>query len=469
MSDEPEAKKPDDDDAWIEKVVNVAGHLGFNKMRLRWKLIRWQNKRRKAANLREQRITHITYAHKTCPECGHVQDKDEAVCTSCGAKLGKRGFQVLGRLGILMPEAISMSTLAAVAMLLVYARVWVAQGGGFSGPSPYLLIDFGGRWPPFIDAEPWRLVTSIFLHANLLHIAFNLVAIATIGPRIEELYGRTTMIGMLVITGVVANLGALHIGHVFGVGIGASGGVSGLIGIAAGYGQRSGTTRGRLLRNDMLKWMAYTFIFGFAVGADNWAHLFGLLGGLAFGFLISPAQWTRRLVLPARILVGIAGIVASIGAVVIIFTRQPTAADQETAAAMYNRSMMQESMAHMVTGMIEVCVPFYAGDTPKAIAAAERMYEDLDVGDEMKIDEVAVMQTCDGLQMLRSTCNEDRSKWSSEMRASYGNVCTLYQPAFDAIPVRAPSIEGLRVEDNASDELDRRNDTGSGSAQPPPP
>lgn len=450
MSDEPEAKKPDeDDDAWIEKVVNVAGHLGFNKMRLRWKLIRWQNNRRKAARLREQQVTHITYAHKTCPECGHVQDKDEAICTSCGAKLGKRGFQVLGRLGILMPEAISMSTLAAVAMLLVYARVWVAQGGGFGAPSPYLLIDFGGRWPPFIDEEPWRLVTSIFLHANILHIAFNLIAIATIGPRIEELYGRTTMIGMFVITGVLANLGALHIGHVFGVGIGASGGVSGLIGMAAGYGQRSGTTRGRHLRNDMLKWMAYTFILGFAVGADNWAHLFGLLAGLVFGFTINPTLWTRKLLLPARILVGIAGIVASIGAVAIIFTRQPTAPDEETAAAMYNNSAMQESMTDMVNGMISVCVPFYAGDTPKAITAARDMYEDIGVDpDDMKVGEVVVVQTCDGLQMLRSTCGQDRSKWTADTRASYETMCTLYKPAFDAVPVRAPSIEGLRVEDD---------------------
>ncbi|MBA3463029.1 MAG: rhomboid family intramembrane serine protease [Deltaproteobacteria bacterium] len=443
MSDEPEAKKPDeDDDAWIEKVVNVAGHLGFNKMRLRWKLIRWQNNRRKAARVREQQITHIKYAHKTCPECGHVQDKDEAVCTSCGAKLGKRGLQVLDRLGILMPEAISMSTLAAIAMLVVYARVWIAQGGGFGAPSPYLLIDFGGRWPPYIADEPWRLVTSIFLHGGLWHIAFNLIAIATIGPRIEEIYGRTTMLAMLVITGVLANLGSLHIGDVAGVGVGASGGVCGLIGIAAGYGHRSGTTRGRLLRNGMLKWAAYTLIFGLAIRADNWAHLFGLIAGLAFGFAVSPTLWTRQLLLPARILVGIAGIVASLGAVVIIMTRQPTYQDEETAAAMYNSSMMQEQMAGMVTGMIDICVPYYAGDAPKAVAAAKKMYENLQVDIEaMQVNDVVVQETCDGLQMIRSTCNEDRSKWSADTRRTYEQMCTMYKPAFDAIPVRAPSTD----------------------------
>ena len=66
----PVSEDPKQDGDWIEKVVDVAGKLGFNKMRLRWKLIRWQENRRKAARRREQQVQHITYAHKTCPECG---------------------------------------------------------------------------------------------------------------------------------------------------------------------------------------------------------------------------------------------------------------------------------------------------------------------------------------------------------------------------------------------------------------
>src|SRR5579859_7941352 len=75
-----------DDDAWIEKVVEVAGSLGFNKMRLRWKLLRWSENRRKSRRRREQWFTHVRYEHKTCPECGAVHDKAEPVCTRCGAK-----------------------------------------------------------------------------------------------------------------------------------------------------------------------------------------------------------------------------------------------------------------------------------------------------------------------------------------------------------------------------------------------
>src|SRR6185295_15033722 len=103
------APRPDDD-AWIEKVVGIAGALGFNQMRVRWKLIRWQESRRKARRWREQRIAHISYQHKTCHECGAVQDRNEAICTQCGAKLTSRTLQVLQRIGLTTPEFVSMST-----------------------------------------------------------------------------------------------------------------------------------------------------------------------------------------------------------------------------------------------------------------------------------------------------------------------------------------------------------------------
>ncbi|TMQ20594.1 MAG: rhomboid family intramembrane serine protease [Deltaproteobacteria bacterium] len=317
---------PHDDDAWIETVVGVAGSLGFNKMRLRWKLMRWQEQRRRKARQREQLVAHITYAHKTCHQCGAVQDKDEAVCTRCGVKLGSRGVQVLGRIGLAAPVPMSMSTLLAVAILVAYVRVWIAGGGGLVSPGGPLLVEFGGRWPELIADEPWRLVTAMFLHAGLWHLGFNILAIATVGPRIEELYGRTTMLGLFIITGVLANLGALAVGEA-GVGIGASGGVMGLIGAAVGHGHRAGR-RGHALRNAMLQWCAYTFVFGFAIGADNWAHLFGALSGAAFGLAVQPETWQRRSWLPVRAVTGLIGLVATLGALAIILTRHPQLPDR---------------------------------------------------------------------------------------------------------------------------------------------
>jgi membrane associated rhomboid family serine protease len=227
MGEQQRDESKRDDDAWIEKVVDTAGALGFNKMRVRWKLIRWQESRRKARRWREQRIAHISYQHKICHECGAVQDRDEAICTQCGAKLSSRALQVLQRIGLTTPEFLSMSTVLVLVLIGVHLRIWLAAGtGAFSLPSR-LLIDFGGRYPPLLSDEPWRLLTAIFLHAGLVHLGFNVLALASIGPRVEELYGRLTLLLLFVVTGTLANLGSVAIG-LGGVGIGASGGIMGL-------------------------------------------------------------------------------------------------------------------------------------------------------------------------------------------------------------------------------------------------
>lgn len=438
MSDEPqrsEGKKPEpdkDDDAWIEKVVNVAGNLGFNKMRLRWKLIRWQEKRRKQNNLVAQDRLRVDYAHKTCGECGAIQDRDEKICTACGKKLSSRTWQILGRMGLTSPRAVSVSTLLAVAILIAYARVWTAQGGGFGSPSGWLLTDFGGTWKPLMAAEPWRLLTSVFLHAGLLHLAFNLLAIASVGPRIEEIYGRATMAGIFIISGVIAAFASVSIRAGMGVGIGASGALMGLIGLAVGYGHRAGRGRGHALRNDMLKWSGYTFVFGFAVGADNWAHLFGLLVGAAFGLVVPPAWWARRRLIAARILFGVIGAAGTIGALVLILTRSPAEHQERVDPALQSAANDSLLVAHYTA----VCTAYYAGDTPRAIAAAKEFAKDFEI-ENGELDARGVATMCERIQQMRTVC-ATRDQLDRETRAQYESMCSMYEPLFEKLRVRAP-------------------------------
>jgi membrane associated rhomboid family serine protease len=321
---------------WIDTIVKLGAWLGMNPTRLRWKLIRWHEHRRRDRRRVEQQVEHIRYAHKTCRECGAVQDRDEATCTSCGAKLGSRGFEVLRRLGFAMPQAISLSTVLALAIMAVYVRVFVAQGGGFGAPSAGLLVDFGAQWEMGAP-DRWRLLTAIFLHIGMWHLAFNLIAIATIGPQVEAIYDRTTMLFVFIATGVAANLGSGAMQPMV-ISAGASGGVCGLIGAAVGYGHRLDTTRGRTIRNDMLKWLAYTIVFGFAIGANNWAHAFGALAGAAFGFFVPPEIWKRRALAPVRALAKLAGIAGMIAAIAIVFTRNPSAHGEVNLIEVYDRT-----------------------------------------------------------------------------------------------------------------------------------
>jgi hypothetical protein len=86
----------------------------------------------------------------------------------------------------------------------------------------------------------------------------------------------------------------------------------GLIGLAAGWGQRDGTTVGREVRNRMVKWAIYVMLFGWFIGADNMAHGIGFLAGGAMGFL-GPALKPRDTGLgPLSMGMGAVGVLAAL-------------------------------------------------------------------------------------------------------------------------------------------------------------
>lgn len=89
-----------------------------------------------------------------------------------------------------------------------------------------------------------RLFTSLFIHSNFIHIAFNMFALAYLGVYAERAIGVTRYLLVYVVSGIIAALFhgviasyILHNGNV--ILIGASGAISGVFGIAAVAGNRS--------------------------------------------------------------------------------------------------------------------------------------------------------------------------------------------------------------------------------------
>jgi rhomboid protease GluP len=414
-------------------------------MRLRWKLIRWREQRRRRARQREQVVQHIKYAHKTCPGCGAVQDRDEAVCTGCGAKLGTRGFQVIERIGLALPVPLSVSTLLAIAILVAYARVWVAAGGGLGAPPVWLLVELGARWGPAMADEPWRLVTAMFLHGGLLHLLFNMLALATVGPRIEELYGRPTALGLFIATGVLANLATLQVAPL-AISVGASGGVMGLIGAAAAWGHRAGTGHGRALRDAMLKWIAYTFVFGFFFNADHWAHLFGAIGGAAFGLLVKPEVWMRRALIAVRVGAGLVGLAATVGAVAIICARDPSPLPEEGDEDVYDP-------VAVATSYVEACIQLHAGDARGAVARVRQGIAFYHVEAAALIDERTLAETCARIEQTRRDCRteEGRRRRALEPREN----CETLLPILERLPAPPAATEPASAQDQPAGAQDR--------------
>jgi membrane associated rhomboid family serine protease len=303
---------------WIDIIARFAGALGLSPVKVRWQLMGLKEKWSSRVGQGRATAQHIGYEHRICPHCQTLQDRSSKVCVNCGRAMAPRFLEVLGRLGIVGFHPASVSSLLSAGIILCYLRVALAQGGlGLLNLDADILVRFGGNFPPaVVEGQWWRLSTYIFLHAGLWHILFNLIALQQIGPQIEQVFGRGRMVFFFMLTGIVAGLGSEIMG-LRGVGIGASGALMGLIGLAAGWGQRDGTRIGKAVRDQMVMWGLYTMVFGFLMGADNGAHGSGFACGALLGFLCK-AQWERQGNKGWDVLFGLVGSLAALGTVALV-------------------------------------------------------------------------------------------------------------------------------------------------------
>jgi membrane associated rhomboid family serine protease len=157
-----------------------------------------------------------------------------------------------------------------------------------------------------LSGEWWRLLTCVFIHGSLLHIAFNMWCLWDLGALSESLYGRWTFGALYLICGVGASLASVAWNeHVLSVG--ASGAIFGLAGalIAAFKLGEFSVPREALsgtLRS-LVVFVGFNLVFGAASGVtDNAAHIGGLVTGLILGALIAVFA-SRPEHVPRRVLI----------------------------------------------------------------------------------------------------------------------------------------------------------------------
>src|ERR1700693_1013616 len=158
--------------------------------------------------------------------------------------------------------------------------------------SPQETIRWGANWGPLtLRGEWWRLLTCVFVHGGIIHIAFNMWCLWNLGALAESLYGRWTYAAIYLVCGVGASLASLA-WHPGAPSVGASGAIFGLAGalIAAFKLGEFSVPRSALsgtLRS-LGAFVVYNLIFGAIIpGIDNTAHIGGLVTGLIVGALIA--------------------------------------------------------------------------------------------------------------------------------------------------------------------------------------
>jgi rhomboid protease GluP len=162
-------------------------------------------------------------------------ETEELPYPSCQVPIEHRASDV-GRAG---PQPPKWRPAVTWAILAINIAVWVldvASGPLFelwTGiPAGNLLLNLGAKRTDLILAgQVWRLVTPIFLHIGLLHLAFNSYAIYVIGPQIECFFGPYRFLSIYILSGIYGVLMSFALSPAPSAG--ASGAIFGLIGTQA--------------------------------------------------------------------------------------------------------------------------------------------------------------------------------------------------------------------------------------------
>jgi len=172
-----------------------------------------------------------------------------------------------------------------------------ASGVNLLAPTGADLIAWGSNYSPLVPNQPWRLLTSVFLHGGPAHLLLNLSALLLLGILAEAKVGRWLWLLAYVVSGIGGSVASWWWHHLHGGNsVGASGAIFGLYGLLLAFLLTRTYFRSRQERASIIGLLLY-FALGSLVGGlegpttDNAAHLGGLLTGFVVGLL---AGWRGK-------------------------------------------------------------------------------------------------------------------------------------------------------------------------------
>ena len=196
-----------------------------------------------------------------------------------------------------------VTTLLLVSFIGLFV-MQVLTGVDINNPSTEALIYWGANALPFtMGDQPWRLVSSAFLHIGLMHLLFNGFAMYFFGQVAEPMFGSAKFLALFLLSAIGGNLLNNHVtwlGILDGTGqpglsAGASGGIMG-IGAALLIAALFKISVNGLVLNlrSLVFIMGINLVYGFVVpGIDNAGHIGGAITGLLIALAFAVAYRQR--------------------------------------------------------------------------------------------------------------------------------------------------------------------------------
>ncbi|MDR1744907.1 MAG: rhomboid family intramembrane serine protease [Planctomycetota bacterium] len=248
-----------------------------------------------------------------CPGCRNLVRRNEEFCPFCARRLrAAGGAQAWLSRAFSSPDSMTRFLLGMMALgfiLQIVADFFLPEQfrdragrgilGAFMGANALTYIRMGSNFQFLVAVhhEYWRWVTYCFLHIGILHILFNSWAMWDLGRLAERLWGTRQVFATFILTGIAG--GALSFAwNIFVLGrpansAGASGAICGILGLLLGAYYKNRYHVGEFLGSQLIRWAVMILVFGLVVGADNGAHVGGMLAGAVLGYCLPPTNTTK--------------------------------------------------------------------------------------------------------------------------------------------------------------------------------
>jgi rhomboid protease GlpG len=157
-------------------------------------------------------------------------------------------------------------------------------------------VKYDTGFAAILSGEVWRLITPIFMHGDLIHLFFNMMALRYLGERVEMRKGIWRLALIVLVSAIAGNVGQFF--HSGGGFLGMSGvvfAVAGYLWVKGHHDPDDHLSLDQRSVNWMLAWFLLGIIAPLSAGPDtphvfpynmaNIAHGVGLATGMVFGLL----------------------------------------------------------------------------------------------------------------------------------------------------------------------------------------
>jgi len=187
--------------------------------------------------------------------------------------------------GMRSRSKLTPTTFLVTVNVLVYIYTSVV-GGNFIQTSSSVLIQLGQFNINVLHGEYWQLLTSIFVHVDITHLALNMLFLIIFGFRAEELFKTEEYFFVYMLSGLSGSLLTLFLMSPYTLSAGASGAIFGMYGAGIIYMRK---TFGQSIIGALL----YAFMLlmlSTGAGVNIVAHFGGLAAGLIVGYALAKSR-----------------------------------------------------------------------------------------------------------------------------------------------------------------------------------